>query len=127
LTATATTATTAAPKLATLDTLDVDLDGTITVTIDNGQTFRTARRRHDEDPIVTATRRLIAEGYRVLGVWKKTSALTHTATVEPHPQRCDTCANGCDCEGGSAGCPHRGCWGQAPETCDYAIVIRNAT
>jgi hypothetical protein len=24
---------------------------------------------------------------------------------------CDTCAKGCDCEVGSGGCEHYGCWG----------------
>lgn len=47
------------------------------------------------------------------------SCMTTTAI---HPSRlitgCDSCDNGCMCEGGTPGCEHFGCWGTTPtDTC----------
>jgi hypothetical protein len=41
------------------------------------------------------------------------------------PISCPTCANGCDCESGTPGCDHFGCWGTATTTdCPDAPAAR---
>jgi hypothetical protein len=35
-----------------------------------------------------------------------------TVEVAPHPAACAVCVTGCDCETGTPGCIHYGCWGR---------------
>lgn len=67
------------------------------------------------------------EGYVRLGDWTTGGAGRYIATVEPHPLRCETCVSGCECEPGSDGCGHHGCWQAADDlrdTCPGVAAVK---
>lgn len=64
----------------------------------------------DQSFTVAMDARIVAEGFRRAGDWTKHGPLSYSAPIEAHPQRCQTCVDRCECDTGSAGCGHYGCW-----------------
>ncbi len=71
-------------------------------------------------------------GYVRIGDWRKgVTDFQRVATLEPHPDRCETCTHGCTCEVGNPGCGHAYCWGVVTDdlhnTCPGAALVTGAT
>lgn len=83
------------------------------------------RIAHEFAPTVGAEV-LIGSSYRPTVVGKDVAAMV---IADPHnqPTGCDTCANGCYCMPGTAGCGHWGCWASHVDaTCPLVKPYRDA-
>lgn len=94
----------------------------VDTTDDVTEAYRIAR---DFAPTVDAEV-LIRSSYRPTVVGKDVATVV-IADPRNQPTGCDTCANGCGCEPGTAGCEHWGCWASHVDaTCPSAKPYRDA-